>query len=354
MTKINYSEILERFPWIIERKQKIVLSPDSDGILCGLLYTNFLEAEIVGYYDGKVLILKEGENVKDCTFLDIEIFNNEIRSCGHHMVLYNKNILRTNPGLLNNFSNCIQPNLIRGFDALKDFQKKYPFATIHFLLSILQHAGVIEKKDLHDNSIRPLLFTDGTWNNLFGYTENCLDWFEYLNFTSSDHILHDIFCGKKSTFEVMNDINELLRTRDQFNAVGHFFEDSYIPGGRNKRTGDKFRISNNKGEVINLEKDGETYKIHSEERNRMISFYSYIASEMGWSFDTNKWNFEKFNIFKFTKSNTSADGYKNITNGNYSYIMENPLLLSLAITSGQGIEYTIDSIHYIKDPNIIT
>ena len=52
--QINYKKIISDYPWIIEKRQKYILSPDSDGFLCGLLVTNYLDGEIVGFYDGKI------------------------------------------------------------------------------------------------------------------------------------------------------------------------------------------------------------------------------------------------------------------------------------------------------------
>ena len=66
--KINNNEIIRKFPWVIEDNPKCILSPDSDGFLCGLLTTNFLNGEIVGFYDGKVLIIKNDVNIYDCIF----------------------------------------------------------------------------------------------------------------------------------------------------------------------------------------------------------------------------------------------------------------------------------------------
>ena len=34
--QINYHEVLEKYPWIAKKNQKCILSPDSDGLLCGL------------------------------------------------------------------------------------------------------------------------------------------------------------------------------------------------------------------------------------------------------------------------------------------------------------------------------
>ncbi len=110
---INYLEIAERHSWITQRDQNVILSPDSDGFLCGLVYSHLLNWKIVGYYDGKVLLLKNGLRVEQCVFLDVEIFRSNLKSVGHHMVLYNKSSVPTN---WNNFSNSIQLNNLRNFD----------------------------------------------------------------------------------------------------------------------------------------------------------------------------------------------------------------------------------------------
>ena len=141
--KINYDDLVKKYPWIIKKNQKCILSPDSDGLLCGLFMSNALDWDIVGFYDGKVLTLKKGESVKDCIFLDMEIFRNYVKSLGHHMVLYNK---RQTPKSWFNFDHCIQPNNIRGYDATKSFNLKYPFGAIHLILGIVGHKMKIEIK----------------------------------------------------------------------------------------------------------------------------------------------------------------------------------------------------------------
>lgn len=105
-------------------------------LLSALLYLNYFDAEVVGYYDGKVMLSKENVDPKDCLFLDMDVYNKNIKSIGHHMVCYNKNKL---PNNWYNYDNCIQINNLRNFDKTKDFQRKYPFATIHFLLALLSN-----------------------------------------------------------------------------------------------------------------------------------------------------------------------------------------------------------------------
>jgi hypothetical protein len=88
--RIIYDSIIAKYSWIVAEKQRCILSPDSDGLLCGLLMSAFFGWEIVGYYDGKVMILKEKESIEECVFLDMEIFRNYVKSLGQHMLLWNK------------------------------------------------------------------------------------------------------------------------------------------------------------------------------------------------------------------------------------------------------------------------
>ena len=39
---MNYKEILEKYPWIKEEKQKLIISPDSDGLIkCIVIFKLF-------------------------------------------------------------------------------------------------------------------------------------------------------------------------------------------------------------------------------------------------------------------------------------------------------------------------
>ncbi|MBK8983787.1 MAG: hypothetical protein IPM38_16080 [Ignavibacteria bacterium] len=145
-----------------------ILSPDSDGLLCGLFMSHYFNWKIKGFYDGKVMLLEKGISAKDCIFMDVDIFRSDIRSLGHHMVLFNKNRI---PNNWKNYCNCIQPNLFRSYDGIHDFRLKYPLASIHLLIGIV---GSKIKIEIPESAICPL-FSDGTFNVLFSYPENVLN-----------------------------------------------------------------------------------------------------------------------------------------------------------------------------------
>src|SRR3990167_3054224 len=87
---LDYRTLLEQYPWVVERDHNCVLSPDSDGLLCGLFMSHYLGWKIRGFYDGKALLLAENTPLDSCIFLDMEICRPHIRSIGQHMVMYDK------------------------------------------------------------------------------------------------------------------------------------------------------------------------------------------------------------------------------------------------------------------------
>ena len=314
---INYNEIIKKYPWIIEQGNNCILSPDSDGLLCGLFMSNFLNWKIKGFYDGKILLLEKGICVSDCVFLDMEIFRKEIKSIGHHMVLFNKNKKYKN---WNNFQNTIQPNIFRNYDCYKDFRLKYPLATIHMLLGLV---GSKIKIDIPISAICPLLYTDGVFKTLFNYPENCLDWLRYLNANKKENSLYAVF------FNDHYSINSLM------NALKDFFEKVQNITQNSKRGNDKIKISDTKGMPINIEKHNGMFSITAEEQFKGTSFISVLSDLTGWRYKQSSWIWNNFQLKKFEK------GIIRPNNKNFeSIIKKKPI--SWAMTSGLNIEYTLD------------
>ena len=44
--QIDYEKIVRDYPWIIKKNQNCILSPDSDGLLCGLFMSFYLGWQI--------------------------------------------------------------------------------------------------------------------------------------------------------------------------------------------------------------------------------------------------------------------------------------------------------------------
>jgi len=330
---MDYEKIVEDFSWILE-PQNIILSPDSDWMLCGLLLTKFTNSKIVWWYDWKIMLIKDWYEYQDCTFVDMDINRSNIKSVWHHCVIFNKRITGLN---FNYRENCIQPNIIRNFDGKNDFQQKYPFGTVHLLICILHHAWLISSID--EQGIRPMLFTDWVWNNLFWYTENCLERIDYMWINNPKNPLYYHFCGNQHSFyEIMQWLDSFLRMRDTYNAEWYYDWVSYIIWGRNKRTWDKLKFSKPNWEPINLVWNWTLYNIHEIEKVRIENFIKSMARYLWREYKEESWYWWDLHLKTFSKWD-----FKNInlTNSAYLDLMSNNPF-SMAMTSSDNIEYTLD------------
>ena len=312
--KIDYHALLIKYPWVIEREQDCILSPDSDGFLCGLLMSRYLGWQIRGFYDGKVLAIENGFNPQKCIFLDMEIFRPKIRSVGQHMIMYDKTNLPPN---WSNFDNCIAANNLRNYDFKNNFMLKYPFGTVHILLSIL---GQNQKILIPKSAVSPLLYTDGTFKNQFNYPENCLGWLDFFDASCIDNPLQKIFLNRHySTYELMVELKDLF---SKINIIG---------GGRHG--GDKIKISDSRGKIINI--DPHSHQLKPDTRARAENFLKMLASKTGWTFMPAHWSWGPYDTALFRKGSVKPGKARYNT-----LLAQNPI--SLAIISRNSIEYTID------------
>ncbi len=323
-TQIDYQDVIARYPWITERAANCVLSPDSDGLLCGLFMSFYLGWKIKGFYDGKILVLEQGLAAKDCVFLDMELFRSSIKSVGQHMLLYNR---RQMPPNWNGLAECLAPNNLRQYDAHNDFRLKYPFGTIHLLIGIL---GSIRNIPIPKSAITPLLFTDGTWMNLLQYTENSLNWIGFLQADNPSNPLHQVFLNDHySLHALMVAMDQFLRRRDQIS----------IPRER----GDRIAITMRGGEGTphNLEKNDAAFDLKVDAKRRGEAFINLLTELTEWRYQPADWAWGNWNLYQFTKEDLASRKVR-LNGKTFAAIMErNPL--SLAITSTQNVEYTIES-----------
>ena len=314
LTELDFHDLIARHPWVIERDQSCILSPDSDGLLCGLLMSHYLGWQIRGFYDGKVLATEEGVSPQNCVFLDMEIFRPNIRSVGQHMIMYDKANLPPN---WSNFDNCIAANNLRNYDFKNDFKLKYPLGTVHVLLSIL---GQSQNIPISKIAVGPLLYTDGTFKNQFNYPENCLSWLDFLGANNPNNPLQKVFLDRHfSTYELMVELKDLFA---EINTIG---------GG--KRGGDKIKISDSRGNIANI--DSRTHLLKSATKTQAEAFLSMLSDKTGWTFNAAHWSWGPYHTVKFRKGSIKPGKAR------YNALLaQNPI--SLAIISRNSIEYTID------------
>jgi hypothetical protein len=215
----------------------------------------------------------------------------------------------------------LNPNNLRG-RAFKDefdkgqLRKKYPMATIHLLLCIIDHEVNIS---LPDSSLFPILQPDGTINRILDrHTENMIDWLDYLGASEKNNILN----------KLLNiNINLLDLSRKYLDYIH-----KYVISKK-----DKIPISSDKTRKIITSSFNSTQNSFSAAcRDQISDYLHFIARQTNWAFDPNKWIWDNFKIYEFTKrvEKPGVKKYKEAVDSNF---------LSLAITNSKKMEYTLEN-----------
>ena len=313
------------YPWIIEDNHDCVISPDCDGLLCGLFLSHFQGWHIRGFYDTKALVLDHCVDPKKCIYADVEIFRENVRSFGNHMVLFNAN--HKPPTFDAQFNSCFSINNWRGHDR-RVFRRKYPFASIHALLAV---AATRHKITLPISAAVPLLHADGAYKLLLQYTENTWDWLRYLTVNNPENPLHSVFHNPDLTvFQLMEQMLSFWHNRDEISETG--------------QRGDRITITERGGEgrVMNLtEYDSKGIKLFRLE-DGMLSrgerFLEILSDLTGWTYNPSHWTWFDWSLFEFDKG-VEEDMGRIATFNNM--VAKNPL--SWAITGGTTCQYTTES-----------
>jgi len=186
-TKLDWEKLLAEQEWLQQTNLLMVVSPDFDGLLCALLMSHYRNWRLCGFYDGRKLTLAmPPTHIREFVFLDMEIYRPFVRSVGNHLLQWSQ---RT---LLPNFTRAVNPNLLRGITA-REFDRKYPFATFHFLLVLLTHMGVTVHLTLNPSLLAILLYPDGTHQVLLNYRRNVMDWLDWMGLKSTPAPIRTLF-----------------------------------------------------------------------------------------------------------------------------------------------------------------
>ncbi|MBI1369090.1 MAG: hypothetical protein GC162_10605 [Planctomycetes bacterium] len=320
----NVEQVKQTYPWIVERERKCIISPDADGQLCALLLTNILGWEVVGFYDGKALVCHENTDPKNAVFVDVEIFRQGVRSFGNHMLAFNFNRLPS--GWSTALRDCISPNNMRSHDR-RQFDRKYPFASIHFLLVILASEYALQ---LPASAAGPLLFADGVYKLLLQYTENAWDWMRYMGVTDQANPLHRYFHNPDmSVYALMTKMLEFWRMRDETSITG--------------QRGDRIAITDRGGagglrNLVRHRDADQLWHYDPETKQRNLGFLTRLGEMTGWPYTDSKWRWDRWKLWQFEKG-VGAE-ISNIRS--YDAMFERQPI-SLAITAQNRVEYTVMS-----------
>ena len=197
------------------KNKKCIINSDLDGLLSGMILHHFLDWKIVGFSscsgkeDDNLWLFNRDEKLDECVFVDLPVYLKDYSTIDQHFIAFDHTFIES----YENDENKINPNIIRKRvlktnDGTSEYTLKYPFGTVHFILAILENMGIIHgnisfdfKKRIDDfYSSDLILRADRVIGNTKSYTENCVDWIEWLK-----------KIGGKNTESLFNIVqNELL------------------------------------------------------------------------------------------------------------------------------------------------
>jgi hypothetical protein len=128
---------------LLRRNNKIIINSDIDGVLSGLILTNYANCEVVGFSNSDNTVWIDNSKVNsiyNAVYVDMFVADNNVKCIDQHIVSVNEQhhrILSSNQNKLNpNFENprFHLPN--------NSYYNKYPFGTIHYLIAVLESEGI--------------------------------------------------------------------------------------------------------------------------------------------------------------------------------------------------------------------
>ncbi|MAJ43339.1 MAG: hypothetical protein CMF96_01160 [Candidatus Marinimicrobia bacterium] len=187
----NQKDIFQKFNWLNEKNHRFIISADYDGLICSIFLNHFLNWKLEGYYDFEnIWISKKGiEHKTNLIWVDLNILPSQGRAIGGHIVTIDDKIPK-------GFKTSCNPNILAGISA-QNFQFKYPFSTILFLLWL--HKIVIP-----DNNFKKsiLLHADAVWLKMQRYPKNTKNWSKILSNFNWDYLID--FANSKIIEEIID------------------------------------------------------------------------------------------------------------------------------------------------------
>ena len=168
-TSLIRERIFQRFPWLQQGDNLIVVSTDMDGLLSSALLHHHLGWQVAGYYNGINLWLSaDAERHRDkLIWVNLDICRPDCASIGHHVLTLTGKL----PAELHHVCN---PNLLMG-TGVNDFHTRYPFSTLLFLLWL---HNLALRKDLMARLL--VLCVGSVWIEFQLNNKNCRLWLDWL------------------------------------------------------------------------------------------------------------------------------------------------------------------------------
>ena len=192
---------------IFQRNPNIIINTDIDGFLSGIILQKYCGAKIVGFSNSKkeIWVTPEVKSIYDPVYIDLYVVKPDVICIEQHIITHNNAHLQR----IKSLGTKINPNNERGRtfvgDGEGDYFHKYPFGTVHYLITLLAREGVdVILPSLEETVSVPhthlkttlgqvlLRADDALYSSLDAYAANARDWWEFLYETSNSSTIRQI------------------------------------------------------------------------------------------------------------------------------------------------------------------
>lgn len=181
---------------IFEKNKNIIINADLDGILSGAILQKYYGCKVVGFSNSedKIWVMPKIKDIYKPVYIDMYVNKPEVICIEQHIVSFDEE----HHNMIKGYGTKINPNLDRGRfltgKGEKHYKNKYPFGTVHYLLSLMAREGVqvelpILEKECDDKSwtIGSLILRaddalGSTYNEY--YSQNARNWWNWLMHSS--------------------------------------------------------------------------------------------------------------------------------------------------------------------------
>jgi hypothetical protein len=133
----------------LRRNNKIIVNTDIDGVLSAYVLCKYCGCEIVGFSNSAEYVWWRKDKISsiyDAVYIDMYVPRKNVLTIDQHIIAYDKEAL----SIIGSYGNKLNPNLDnpRTFLPNSSYYVKYPFGTIHYILSKLGKRNVDVAFDL--------------------------------------------------------------------------------------------------------------------------------------------------------------------------------------------------------------
>lgn len=218
---------------LFANNKNIIINTDIDGFLSGMILQKYYGCKVVGFSNSRetIWVTPEVKSIYDPIYIDLYVNRPDVICIEQHIIAYDK----YHHEKIKAMGTKINPNLERQRtfigDMVGDYYHKYPFGTVHYLVSLMAKEGIdvsfgdlatqkeyiIGGKRYVTSAGQVMLRADDAlYSTLSPYRENALDWWNWLDPSKKSPAI-------QSMVQYINTL-EIAKASEYKKNVGDFFK----------------------------------------------------------------------------------------------------------------------------------